>query len=258
VPWTYFNWRSFSNLQDKRKQQPEQFPGFRDRQPRAVFIAKNCGGRARNLLLSGLAEAGVPVDSISSCKPQGTKAGWPADVSTSDKQGALKKYRVYMALENVMEPGYVTEKIMDGYMAGSVNVYLGASDLVDYVPSDSFIDASGAIAADGTINREGLQTLALKIKAALDDELAWTNYFNAFKKPMTEWNAGNYEKKWSWSKEQVDEHCRMCRLAFARRAKGGHFNTTTQQVEGVVPPPIGHPFWRTTWKSSDAMVDVPY
>merc|ERR550532_2882756 len=121
--------------------------------------------------------------------------GWPLGISRGDKHGALKKYRVYMALENVMEPGYVTEKIMDGYMAGTVNVYLGASDLADYVPSDSFIDASGAIAADGTIQPEGLQTLTLKIKAALDDELTWTNYFEPFNKPMSEWNAGNYEKK---------------------------------------------------------------
>jgi len=258
VPWTYFNWQSFSNLQGERKQ-PEQFPGFRDRQPRAVFIARNCLGKTRNLLLSELASVGVPIDSISSCKPLGTsEVDWPADVSRSDKHRALKKYRVYMALENVVEPGYVTEKIMDGYMAGNVNVYLGAPDVTDYVPSDSFIDANGAVAADGTIKHEGFQTLALKIKAALDDELTWTNYFNAFNKPMNEWNEGNYEKKWSWSKERVDEHCRLCRLAFARRAKGGHFNTTTQQVEGVVPPPVGHSFWRTTWKSRDATVEVPH
>merc|ERR1712008_275918 len=140
---------------------------------------------------------------------------------------------------------------------GNVNVYLGAPDVADNVPSDSFIDARGAIAANGTINLEGLHALAFKIKAALDDELTWTNYFNAFDKPMSEWNAGNYEKKWNWSKKGKQGHCRLCRLAFARRATGGHFNTTTQHVEGVVPPPIGHTFWRTTWKSSDAKVEVP-
>lgn len=75
---------------------------------------------------------------------------------------------------------------------------------------------------------------------------------------MNEWNGGNYAKIWNWSKERVDPHCRMCRLAFARRAKGGYFNKTTQQVEGVVPPPVGHDFWSTTWKSLDAQVDVPH
>jgi hypothetical protein len=258
VPWTYLSWQSFSNLQGERTSTPEQFPGFHDRQPKAVFVARNCEGNARNLLLSSLVQAGVPIDSISSCKPQGTSdVGWPANVAGSDKHGALKKYRVYMAFENMMEPGYVTEKIMDGYMGGNVNVYLGASDVADYVPSDSFIDARDAIAADGTINLEGLHALASKIKAALYEELAWTNYFNVFDKPMSEWDAGNYEKKWSWSREEVAGHCRLCRLAFARRAKGGHFNTATQHVEGVVPPPIGHTFWSTTWKSADAKVEVP-
>jgi len=259
VPWPYFSWQSFRNLQSERLQHPEHFPGFHDRLPKAVFVASNCISTVRNQLLTELAKAGVPIDSIAGCKPDNTShAGWPLDTDVSDKHGALKKYRVYMALENVMERGYVTEKIVDGYAAGNVNVYLGAPDISDYVPSDSFIDARTAIGKDGMTMREGLQSLVLKIKAALYDELAWTNYFKPLSKPMKEWNAGNYEKKWGWSKEQVDGQCRMCRLAFARRVKGAHFNTTTQQVEGVVPPPVGDDFWKTTWRSSAAKLEVPH
>jgi len=259
VPWPYFSWQSFRNLQSERLQHPEHFPGFHDRLPKAVFVCSNCNGDVRNQLLTELAKAGVPIDSIAGCKPDDTsQVAWPLDVDVSDKIGALKKYRVYMALENVMERGYVTEKIIDGYAAGNVNVYLGASDISDYVPSDSFIDARSAVGKNGTIMQEGLHAIALRIKAALYDELAWSSYFKHFSKPMDEWNAGSYEKKWGWSKDQVEGQCRMCRLAFARRVKGAHFNTTTQQVEGVVPPPVGDDFWRTTWRSSAAKLEVPH
>jgi len=258
LPWPYFSWQNFRNLQSERMQQPQHFPGFHDRQPRAVFVCSNCEGEARNQLLTELSQAGVPIDSIGACKPKGTiQARWPSGIDVSDKLGALKTYRVYMAFENVMERGYVTEKIRDGYAAGNVNVYLGASDISEYVPSDSFVDANGALDKNGTINRDGLQALVRKMKAALYDELAWNKYFKFYSKPMNEWNAGNYDKTWSWSKEEIPGQCRMCRLAFARRAKGARFNTTTQQVEGVVPPPIGHDFWRTTWRSSAAQVEVP-
>eukprot|EP00419_Tripos_fusus_P053561 CAMPEP_0172804000 /NCGR_PEP_ID=MMETSP1075-20121228/4871_1 /TAXON_ID=2916 /ORGANISM="Ceratium fusus, Strain PA161109" /LENGTH=443 /DNA_ID=CAMNT_0013642509 /DNA_START=60 /DNA_END=1391 /DNA_ORIENTATION=+ len=259
VPWSYFNWWSFSELQDRRRQHPGQFSGFSDRLPRAVFVARDWSGRARNQLMTALTEAGVPIDAISSCHPQGTEyVGWPEDVPMSDKLGALKKYRVYMALERAMEPGYVTEKIMDGYMAGNVNVYLGASDIADYVPSGSFIDANAAITNEGTIVQENLQLLIQKIKAVLYDEKTWAQYLEPLSQPMTDWSGGSYEKKWSWSQERVDGHCRMCRLAFARRAQGGYFNTTTQRVEGVVAPPFGHDFWKTTWKSPESEVEVPH
>merc|ERR1740129_1268743 len=152
------------------------------------------------MLLSELASVGVPIDSISSCKPQGTsKVGWPSGISRSDKHGALKKYRVYMALENVMERGYVTEKIIDGYAAGNVNVYLGASDISDYVPAGSFIDANNIEVgrAGGTEQaRKNLLAIAQKIKDALNDEKTWTSYFEPFNKSMSEWNGGDYEKKW--------------------------------------------------------------
>jgi len=262
VPWTFFNSRNFIELQDKRRQHLEQFAAFGDRKPRAVFVARDCTYRAqgRNNFVTALVDAGVPIDSISDCKPSRTSGDWPADIDRSDKLGALKKYRVYLALENWMEAGYVTEKIMDGYAAGNVNVYLGASDVGDYVPAGSFIDASAVEAgrASGQANAEdNFRALVQKIKDALTDEKEWSSYFEPLDKPMSEWSGGNYEKKWSWSKEPVGGQCRMCRMAFANRAKGARFNIVTQQVEGVVPPPFQHDFWKTTWKSLDSKIEVP-
>ena len=45
-----------------------------------------------------------------------------------------------LCLENVQYPGYVTEKIIECYVAGVIPLYLGAPDIDSFVPKDSFID----------------------------------------------------------------------------------------------------------------------
>ena len=36
--------------------------------------------------------------------------------------------------------GYISEKIFDCFFAGTVPLYLGAPDIEDYIPADTFID----------------------------------------------------------------------------------------------------------------------
>jgi hypothetical protein len=43
------------------------------------------------------------------------------------KRQVISNYMFYFAFENSNEPGYVTEKVFDGLLAGTVPVYLGAS-----------------------------------------------------------------------------------------------------------------------------------
>lgn len=45
-----------------------------------------------------------------------------------------------MCFENFSFPGYITEKIIDCFVAGVIPVYLGAPDIEEFLPSDSFID----------------------------------------------------------------------------------------------------------------------
>lgn len=57
------------------------------------------------------------------------------------KIDCLKNYKFCFAYENVKNiPGYITEKIFDCFQAGCVPVYLGASNIKDYVPSNCFVD----------------------------------------------------------------------------------------------------------------------
>jgi len=56
------------------------------------------------------------------------------------KHETLSLYRFALCFENMIMPGYVTEKIFDCFFVGTVPVYLGAPDIEKYVPKDCFID----------------------------------------------------------------------------------------------------------------------
>jgi hypothetical protein len=59
----------------------------------------------------------------------------------TSKRGVLEQYKFSICYENVRDiPGYITEKIFDCFFAGCIPVYLGASNITDYVPQKTFID----------------------------------------------------------------------------------------------------------------------
>lgn len=63
-----------------------------------------------------------------------------APVCCKDKMETLSHFRFSLCFENCVYPGYVTEKIFDGFFAGSVPVYMGAPDITGHIPTDCFID----------------------------------------------------------------------------------------------------------------------
>lgn len=60
--------------------------------------------------------------------------------SVEDKLDTLRHFRFALCFENCVFPGYVTEKIFDCFLAGCIPVYLGAPDITDFIPKESFID----------------------------------------------------------------------------------------------------------------------
>ena len=52
----------------------------------------------------------------------------------------ISKYKFALCFENLSFPGYVTEKIVDCFVAGVIPIYLGAPDIEEFVPPESFID----------------------------------------------------------------------------------------------------------------------
>jgi len=57
-----------------------------------------------------------------------------------DKIETISNYKFAAAFENVSYPGYITEKIIDCLVAGVIPVYLGAADICDFIPKETFID----------------------------------------------------------------------------------------------------------------------
>ena len=60
--------------------------------------------------------------------------------SVASKYEALSDYTFSMCFENMVMPGYITEKMFDCFFVGTIPVYLGAPDILDYVPENCFID----------------------------------------------------------------------------------------------------------------------
>jgi len=57
-----------------------------------------------------------------------------------NKYQLLSQYKFALCFENCVYPGYITEKIFDCFIAGSVPIYWGAPDIENYMPADLFID----------------------------------------------------------------------------------------------------------------------
>lgn len=60
--------------------------------------------------------------------------------TVESKYETLARYTFGICFENMIMPGYVTEKIFDCFFVGTTPIYLGAPDIKKYVPKDCFID----------------------------------------------------------------------------------------------------------------------
>jgi len=63
------------------------------------------------------------------------------DHGRKTKIETIARHRFCLALENSIELDYVTEKIYDAFEAGTVPIYLGAPNVDEFVPANSYIDA---------------------------------------------------------------------------------------------------------------------
>jgi hypothetical protein len=58
----------------------------------------------------------------------------------ASKFEVLQHYDFCLCFENMSMNGYITEKIFDCLYAGTIPLYMGAPDILDYVPKEVFID----------------------------------------------------------------------------------------------------------------------
>jgi len=66
------------------------------------------------------------------------KAAWRG--SAKSKSQTVARYRFALCFEYSLLNGWITEKLFDCFFAGTVPVYWGAPDVLDWVPAECFID----------------------------------------------------------------------------------------------------------------------
>ena len=60
--------------------------------------------------------------------------------ASESKYQTLSNYSFSLCFENMAMDGYLTEKIFDCFYTGTIPIYLGAPDILDYVPESAFVD----------------------------------------------------------------------------------------------------------------------
>ena len=63
---------------------------------------------------------------------------WKGNIQS--KRPILEQYKFSLCFENSTHPGYLTEKVLDAFFAGSVPVYLGNPAVLSIIPEEAFID----------------------------------------------------------------------------------------------------------------------
>ena len=107
------------------------------------------------------------------------------DLGRTTKIETVSRYRFCLALENSSETDYVTEKIFDAFEAGTVPVYLGAPNVDEYVPPNSYINAADfSDAAD----------LAAYLRHLIETPDAYEAYFAWRSQPLPERLAARLEE----------------------------------------------------------------
>lgn len=145
--------------------------------PAASYVASTCHVRGpvqRDELVRTLRHS-FRVDGLGKCShsigPGGVdlKSGRNPMETLHLKQEAISKYMFYLAFENSKEPGYVTEKVFDALKAGTVPIYLGATeDCKRLIPWDKAV-----IYLD---DFTGLESLGNYISYLMTNETAYSEH----------------------------------------------------------------------------------
>ncbi len=107
--------------------------------PAVLFQSSGIDRSGRGRLVAELARH-IRIDSYGSFMRNRRIDG--PDLGAATKLATISRYRFCLAFENSIAPDYVTEKLFDGFLAGTVPVYLGAPNVAAFAPDHSYIDAA--------------------------------------------------------------------------------------------------------------------
>ncbi len=110
-------------------------------------------------------------------------------VSCVDKKQTMSNYKFSICFENTIYPGYLTEKIIDCFVAGVIPIYLGDPNVGDVIPDDIFIDMRDYNSLDElyfrikSIDKDEGSNMIKSARKFLDSDLGQSfTYYNHAKK----------------------------------------------------------------------------
>lgn len=177
----------------------------------AVFYSNNCGiGGARNrtAYIKELMQY-IPIDSYGDCLNNkdlpSEFAGMKEELKDDTKHGeGIKKliklysqYKFVISFERNNVTDFVTQKLMLGFQAGSLNIYMGAPNVQSWLPGDNSI-----IRTDKYQDPKHLSDYLHQLDQS-DDE--YNTYFKWKKNGLSK----NFEDKMSKC-VFYNSHCRLC------------------------------------------------
>ena len=118
------------------------------------------------------------------------------------KHALLRNYPFYLAFENSIDVDYVSEKVFHALEAGTLPVYLGASNVKDFVSRRSVVELR---------DHGSAEALAAYLKSLLDDPALYDSYFEWKRRPLPE----SFVSKFGFVATHAK--CRLCRWAYATR-----------------------------------------
>ena len=96
----------------------------------------------------------------------------------ADKLETLKQYKFNICFENTKQPGYITEKIFDCFVTGTIPIYYGATNIEAFIPPECYIDyrqfrsREEMVTAIQNISKEEYQEYLAQIRTFLESEQA--------------------------------------------------------------------------------------
>ena len=119
------------------------------------------------------------------------------DAGRQTKLDTIARYKFTLAFENSFSKDYVSEKLFDPLIAGSVPVYQGTSNIQDFAPADHcFINVN---------DFAGPRELAGYLRMLNEDSVQYEAYLAWKDRPFRQ----SFEDL--VSTQRLDYRCRLCR-----------------------------------------------
>lgn len=123
-----------------------------------------------------------------------------------DKYEFQKKHKFSICFENSSQPGYITEKLIQGFAAGTIPIYWGAGDVTNYFNEEAMVivdgldDVSNAISKIKIIDKDDNLYQKMLTTPAVKSTIGIENYYRL----LEDFLISIIEQKKDFAKRRLD------------------------------------------------------